>query len=533
MTLPYDFENFRDLKAWLDTLPEEKLVVGLYVYDNTTTQDEWLNPLARHLREHGFATIGIVDPSQAQQVELSSADATARIPAPEIPNLERINVFIISDLDSWINFPSSSRILACCHGTMTKAETCMPCDGSVPANVDGWLCSYPLSPRTREWTSDIMTGFHRPDRIKRKSGNFHIIPCGYPRAGALAEQLAGIPSAPDAIVYAPVGMVMYPDKGGMRVKQHGEALLRVLLQGFPDKKVIFRPYKTDIDREEVKNICAAFSDEKRFLLDTTPQRLLAFSRGEVLITDYSHIGPSFAICTGRPAIVFTPWEEDGEDVAETATGYWVRSYESLLNTVKKAMSDAAKQRIDRSRKEIAMPVENALAELAALIRDFFEDRPRPDWLTIRRNDWSLLQDEKTLLEKLHRHPATSAALFLFRNPESPLLAAAALEDGLRQMPQGYIRYNIQIPAGRILGKDLSGCRCYSDINEEDIKRLWAMSRWSKPRLRLYQTVNAVKQSMRRVQKMGLKKAVWRMGGKMLPTCFHKPVKRVIKAACNK
>lgn len=132
----------------VDKLSEEKLVVGLYVFNPSTSQDEWINSLTPHLRKYGFSTVGIVDPSQAQCVELSQADTTALITAAKIHKLERINVFILSDHDCHISFPYSSRILACCHATYEKHETYMPCDGSCFATVDSWLCSYPLQSLT-------------------------------------------------------------------------------------------------------------------------------------------------------------------------------------------------------------------------------------------------------------------------------------------------------------------------------------------------------------------------------------------------
>lgn len=476
----YDFTNAEQLREWLATFPDSRMVVALYARVFITSQDEWLNALAGRLKKRDFVTVGIADPAACQHVDLSEADATAIIPANDIASLDRINIFVISDHDGGVKYPESARILACCHAfTAYTGNDCLS-KLEMPVYVDGWLAPFPFSEGTRQKTADLWNGFHRPDLCRRKNNKFYLIPSGYPRAGLLSEKLAAISQKPDSIVYAPVGVSSYPDKGGERLKEHGPAIIRTLLDSFPEKNIIFRPYRKDIEDETVKSIRSLFAPEKRFIFDASNDKTFSFSHGEVLVTDYSHISLSFAFCSLRPSVLFRPWDKSQPEKKECAEGFLAATYTGLVSAIKEGLSERERTaaRIKKYRERSVMPFEHALDDLADLIPDFYHDRPRPEWLVIERNNPHLLQSETEILGKLagKGNPAFLAAALVFSNPSIPYLAALALETGKRLLPKNFIWHGAHIRAGAILGKDLSYAKCYADIPDEDIERLWEMSR---------------------------------------------------------
>lgn len=476
----HDFTNVGQLQEWLSQVPASRLVVAIYVRIFATSQDQWLNALAGRLKRRGFLTVGIVDPTACQHVDLSEADVTAIVPAKDIATLGRINVFVISDHDGGVKYPDTAKVLACCHAfTAYSGNDCLS-KLEMPVYVDGWLSSFPFSDGTRQKTADLWTGFHRPDLCRRKSEKFYLIPSGYPRMGLLTEKLTQTQVKPDSIVYAPVGISSYPDRGDERIKEHGAKIIQTVLDNFPDKNLIFRPYRNDLENETVKKICSLFATEKRFILDANNDKVFSFSHGEVLITDYSHISISFAFCTLRPSVLFRPWDSRIPEKSECLEGFLAQTYIGLVSAIKESLSEreGIALRIKKKREKSVMPFENALDDLADLIPDFYHDRPRPEWIPIERNNPHLLQTEEEIVKKLSEtsSPSNLAAAFVFRNPSSPLLAAHALEIGKRILPKNFVWYRAHILAGALLGKDLSYVKCYADIKDEDIKRLWEMGR---------------------------------------------------------
>lgn len=312
---------FRDaaaLDAALAALPQDAFVVAFFLHALQVSQDEWMAPLARHLRKAGFVTVGITTPQSAGQCRLDGPEYQAVVPLADIPRLTRVNVFIISDVDCLEpHFPQESRVLACCHGVLTTSDTAYAAYLHHIGLVDGWLCSCPITPRSRELVTSLWKGLADSQYSRRKNRHLHFIPMGYPRLAALAEKLDAQPCRPDAIVYAPTILDYHPEIGGQRVKSHGARILRVLLQNFPDYRVVFRPYKSDLDHPVVTALHEQFRHEPRFIFDAAPERLFSFAHGATLVTDISHISASFAYVTLRAPVHFRPWQQDGPDVSRT------------------------------------------------------------------------------------------------------------------------------------------------------------------------------------------------------------------------
>lgn len=436
---------FRDaaaLDAALAALPPDAFVVAFFLHALQVSQDEWMDPLARHLRTAGFVTVGITTPRSEGQCRLDAPEYQAVVPLADIPRLTRVNVFIISDVDCLEpHFPQESRVLACCHGVLTTSDTAYAAYLHHIGLVDGWLCSCPITPRSRELVATLWKGLADSQYSRRKNRHLHFIPMGYPRLAALAEKLDAQPCRPDAIVYAPTILDYHPEIGGQRVKSHGARILRVLLRNFPDYRVVFRPYRNDLDHPVVTALHEQFRHEPRFIFDAAPERLFSFAHGATLVTDISHISASFAYVTLRAPVHFRPWQQDGPDVSRTDGFLAARSYSGLVQAVRTALAsgpELARELRARREREI-MPFATAFADIAAMLKDFFSDNARRDWLTVERCDPAILPTEEELLRKLHgQSPELRARLaataVMYARPHSPLLAAFALHQAVAHFP---------------------------------------------------------------------------------------------------
>ena len=436
------FRDVAALNAALTALPPDAFVVAFFIHALQVSQDEWMEPLARHLREAGFVTVGVTTPESAERCHLDAPEYQAVLSLDDIPLLRRVNVFIISDIDCLEPlFPQQSRVLACCHGVITASDTAFTSYLHHIGLVDGWLCSCPVTPRTRELVTHLWTGLASGEASRRKNRHLHIIPVGYPRLAALAEKLEEQSCLPDAIIYAPTLLDYFPEMGGERVKEHGARIIRVLLRNFPDYRVVFRPYRGDLDHAVVADIREQFRNEPRFVFDADPARLFSFAHGATVVTDFSHIGASFAYATLRAPVSFRPWQKSAPEMTRTEGFFTAASYTGLVRAVRTVLADGrrlAEELRARRTREI-MPFATAFADIAALLKEFFADTPRQDWLTVERCNPAVAPADQELIRRMSgQSPANRARLaataVTYGMPRSPLLGAFALHQAELHFP---------------------------------------------------------------------------------------------------
>lgn len=436
------FRDVSALNAALAGLPPDTFVVAFFLHSLQVSQDEWMEPLARHLRAAGFATVAITTPQSAAHCRLDATEFRAVLPLQAVPHIEGVQVFIISDIDCLVpEFPQKSRILACCHGVLTTSDTAYASYLHHIGLVDGWLCSAPITSGSREKVARLWTGLASTQGSRRQNRHLHFIPVGYPRLAVLAQELEKTPAERDAIVYAPTILDYHPEVGGERVRRHGERILRILLGNFPGHRVIFRPYRGDRDHPVVRDICQRFRNERRFVFDSRPERLFSFAHGATLVTDISHIGKSFAYATLRAPVYFQPWQKAAPALARTGGVFKTSTYSGLIEAVRTVLGEGPllAEELRAMREREIMPFATAFEDIAALLEDFYEDRPHDDWLTVERCDSASTPDDEVLIERLlgeTREVAArvAATAVMFGSAESPLLAAFALHQGVLRHP---------------------------------------------------------------------------------------------------
>lgn len=471
------------LRKALAALPKDAFVVAVYINNLFSSQYEWMNTLVCALRARGIITVGLLTPhsvniSKLTLEDLGAADFVAVIPASSVKLLGRINVFIITDIDYATHFPPTAKVLGCIHGYLLASPE-SPYHGMLYSlgTMDGLMIPSRLSPETRSAIEKIWTGVVHPRWSPRSCGPFQLIPVGYPRHASMIPALKQARCPRGAIVYAPYAIdfgsqVVNTDNliGGQAV-----TIINFLLENFPEHTIIFRPAPSDRKSSLVQKISSLFEANPRFILDVHNDKIFAFSRGAVLITDMSTIAHSFAFLTLRPAINFQPWQKWDRPLQRWDGGFKVCTYDALREAITLSLENAQEESriIHENRERLVMPAEGALDAIADWIQDFYNESPRADWLSIERSE-AEVESEKELVRKLTGcHPVAPAAAACFRNQESPFLAAYALHMG-RSHPHMKVLMNVREIASRVLGVDIPA-DTYGDIPPDHIQKLYTLA----------------------------------------------------------
>lgn len=344
------------------------------------------------------------------------------------------------------------------------------------ALVDGWMLPMKIDEQSREAIHKLWDGFVNHEFSRRKSEQFNIIPVGYPRLASMLPYIQSNETTQNSIVYAPVAIDYDLEHGGKRVANHGIRIIETLLANFTDLDVIFRPSMQDMEKPETREILAVFGDEKRFVFDSHPDQIFAFSRGCALITDLSNIAKSFAFLCRRPGIYFSPWQASPTAWSRWAGGFNAYSYEGLLDTVRMALENPREEAeiIERNREKELMPFESAFDEIAEWLPDFYNDMPRKDWVTIERGPTVKPVGENELVKKIGEKPPycnDAYAAAVFNNPHSHLLAALAVHYGIKECPSAYLITGLPEVLNGLLGSELPILR-YSQIKPFLVKQLY-------------------------------------------------------------
>ncbi len=145
---------------------------------------------------------------------------------------------------------------------------------------------------------------------KNNWGGKILIRGGYPKLDAQIERVAEWRGSKDkkiaekVVIYAPTHVYSINEKLAS-FRRHGEEILRTLLDsGF---LVIFRPHPVsfkDEDKPLVAKICAEHEGNSRFVLDASKNYIEAYANADLMVTDLSGTGFTFAFTFQRPVIFF-------------------------------------------------------------------------------------------------------------------------------------------------------------------------------------------------------------------------------------
>lgn len=188
--------------------------------------------------------------------------------------------------------------------------------------------------------------FRRLASRRNLSGKI-LIRGGYPKLDReLTQQQAVRPPTLDpTIVYAPTHPYRV-NEALASLRGHSGIIINALLDA--GYRVIFRPHPNsliDSDRPLVESLKERFSGNPRFELDSSKDYRATYARCDLMVTDVSGTGFTFAFGSGRPAVFFA----HNEAAERGMTGFHfdkrqeiggvVRDEQSLLNRVAELLAD--------------------------------------------------------------------------------------------------------------------------------------------------------------------------------------------------
>lgn len=137
-----------------------------------------------------------------------------------------------------------------------------------------------------------------------------LLPVGYPKLDGQRRQLADSPLAPPkealTVVFAPTH-AYYVNQGYSVLRNHGEQIVEALLAD--DVRVVFRPHVEswrDQDRSVVEGIVERFGTHPAFTVDRSGNYFDQYAQTNLMLTDISGTGFTYAFTFGRPALFFAP-----------------------------------------------------------------------------------------------------------------------------------------------------------------------------------------------------------------------------------
>lgn len=438
------------LKNILAELPADNLVTAFFInHTHGANQLDWMDNFAPVLKESGFITIGILS-DHLPSYSFHNTDYQIRLSdLSKLESLERVDVFLVMDIDCTIRFPDRSKVIGQRHGFYPD-----PFDIELYLSnmlgLDALLIHCNLDDAARIKIQEYWKGFIHPNMYVRKfpiNRKFYIIPAPY-LPYALEQETLTVNACdllkPDSIIYAPILADSSPQYGGNRIARYGERIIECLLSSCPKYNVIFRPTPNDRNKPEVTRLIAAFGHESRFLVDKEDRRTNAFSRGAVLVTDFSNIARSFAIITGKPAIRFQPWQagaynSDSCIRVQTPGVVDIGSFENLrvfLGEIRDGIYNNAGVSYYKNK---VVPLANAMERVRDIVLRLCHEDPSQDWEAIERKNSDELIPEVELIQKImkiggQQQLLLAALAVQLRNRTSRLLLAFALHLGRCKFP---------------------------------------------------------------------------------------------------
>ena len=363
-------------------------------YANSQARVATYLPLARAIARAGHASFLLLAPEINSSRNLQPRDlrdytqiegfVIGTLEGSHIPNVEGVDVFFSSEaLDT---SPRGCRAVRLIHS--------LP-DGSLSINYVARILrqphlarttdylAIPIRQSTRAWNVGNYLGRlagPSPALEPGRRSQLDIVPAGYPKIEYLADEIP-VDSPRRNLIFCPTATTV----AHSRVCTHGIAILRALVENFPDHRVIFRPYPKS-NEPDFAALLEAFRDEPRFIHDRTLSGLDYFREAAVAVTDRSSAAVSFSMATGRPSVFF----QDGE-TAQTAVddpiGYRVSSVGQLVASVRHAIghSHEWRTRILRERGQYLYRPGGASDYLAQKIPVFASGGTDADWLSIPRD----------------------------------------------------------------------------------------------------------------------------------------------------
>ena len=368
-----------------------KKIFAFYVSQPYVIPDEWMTEIGSRLQKRGYAAIALVHHEIKDVMNFEALGNVFYVNREDVQFLNSVHCFIVTDLEYATIFPQTSKVVAWIHASDCSHGWQHPIQNAyLVGHFDAFCVGFPFW-RDKDAIKKLWDNFPPSFRHQRPASDFYLIGCGYPKLNLMRAKLLDkakeldVPEKAKGICYAPVDLNWAHELGGNRVEKYGLRLLRMLLQKFPEREIIFRPAPNNTDEKIVSHIESYFSEHKNFSVDRNKSYIETFVRSGLLITDFSHIGSTFSTLTGKHSIYFEPWKTDKTTVG--ALFYRVHSFTAILNVIQNIFASKLEYGFDSFvRHKGYIPFDNGINDFIDILLDLLEEKTRPVWLEIERKD---------------------------------------------------------------------------------------------------------------------------------------------------
>lgn len=186
----------------------------------------------------------------------------------------------------------------------------------------------------------------------------------------------------DALIFAPGHLHQFATSGGVAIH---ETILRTLINAFPQLRIVYRPFPTDLDNPEVQQLVEEMLKQTdNFSLDKNKNAVDGYAEYAALVTDHSDIFITFSLATDMPSIRVLP-RHNGP--AKKSYGYDVSSLEHLIACVRLALREAKeiKKSIRELKEQIIPDISDVELHFAEVIESVLQGTQPSHWISVSTN----------------------------------------------------------------------------------------------------------------------------------------------------
>lgn len=220
------------------------------------------------------------------------------------------------------------------------------------------------------------------------------IPAGYAKLDKFCSAVAGFRGTPEKIVY-------HLSNWGLEhpfTRANAGRILGLLLDSFPDRKIVFRPMPKDLGHPDIVRILEGFADTPRLEVSTADSYIEDYVQAALLVHHRSSSADVFALATHRPVVLIQPPEAGN---SSNPYGGIARCLEEIVPEIRRLLQTPHAPLEAGTTGQIPSPTRQGGS--VAYILDCIEDASRGH----RRGEWVSLPLRPTL-------PATSEQESLLR-----------------------------------------------------------------------------------------------------------------------
>ena len=347
-------------------------------------------PLAEELRKRAFQVV-LLPSSEVPdsfRVQLNGIPLFT-CPMERLVDLDFVDVFFTMDdvYPGQTRFPERAKVIALRHSFKWEAPgNTEPVHHYLELAWESTAVDYVVRSNDNAahfpldaWRG-VVTDTFPPDLHLRSSNTLGVIPAGYLKLDMYIKACEQV-REPDALLFAPTRMIADVLCKDFQLR-YGAEILDALLTEFPDQNVIYRPYPSDRDSPEVKEIVERFKDNARFELDRSAQIGRTYARSMVLIGDMSHA--SFSFCFSRLAPFVACSFDTEAKLRMDRCGYYAHDIAELIMDIRDLANRRAQWSsiIEKFRGEVISHAGHTAVYLAENVQYVLSGERRPDWAYI-------------------------------------------------------------------------------------------------------------------------------------------------------